>query len=343
MKKIAWLLIAVLLLTSLASCSNRPRSELEKSFVTESVSGGVKIVHYSGSHSTLEIPSTIGGKTVVAIGDEVFAKAYLLTEVVIPNTVKEIGARAFQGCLALEKIVIPDSVTEIGEYAFFGCWAAKTLEIGAGLNKIGTQALQYCKSLEKIIVSKDNNAYKASDDGVLFSADYETLLCYPASAPMTSYTVPNNCTTIADYAFRNCSKLETLTLGENVLEIGDGAFLASASLKNVTLSASLEYLGYTTFADCTALEEIVIPEGIKTIGYLIEDGECGSTFDGCTALRRVVLPVSLTNIFANSFFECAALAEIAYCGTQSEWKNVIIGQGNETLAAATVQYDYDAE
>ncbi len=342
MKKIAWLLVAVMLLTCLASCGNQTRNELEKAFTTVPVSGGVKIVHYSGNYSTLEIPSTIGGKTVVEIGDDVFAKSYLLTEVVIPDTVKVIGARAFQGCLALERIVIPDSVTEIGEYAFFGCWAAKTLEIGKKLNKMGDQAIQYCKSLEKIIVSEDNNSYKASDDGVLFTADYKTLLCYPGSAPMTSYTIPNNCTTIDNYAFRNSSKLEKLTIGAHVTEIGDGAFYACASLKEVTLAASVEYLGYTTFADCVALEEITIPEGIETIGYLIEEGECGSTFDGCVSLRRVVLPASLTNIYANSFLECEALTEVAYCGSQSAWKNVIIGQGNDTLTLASINYDHKA-
>lgn len=343
MKKIAWLLVAVLLLTCLASCKNQARSELEKAFTTVSVNGGVKIVHYSGNYSTLEIPSTIGGKTVVEIGDDVFAKSYLLTEVVIPDTVKVIGARAFQGCLALERIVIPDSVTEIGEYAFFGCWAAKSLEIGENLNKMGDQAIQYCKSLEKIVVSKDNNTYKTSDDGVLFTADYKTLLCYPGSAPMTSYTVPNNCKNIADYAFRNSSKLEKLTIGEQVTEIGDGAFYACEKLKEVTFAASVEYLGYSTFADCASLEEIIIPQGVKTIGYLIEQGECGSTFDGCVSLRRVVLPASLTNIYANSFLECAALTEVDFCGSQSEWKNVIVGQGNDTLTMATIRYDYDVE
>ena len=343
MKKIAWLLVAVMLLTCLISCNNQARSEVEKAFTTVSVSGGVKIVHYTGNYSTLEIPSTIGGKTVVEIGDDVFAKSYLLTEVVIPDTVKVIGARAFQGCLALERIVIPDSVIEIGEYAFFGCWAAKTLEIGAKLNKMGDQAIQYCKSLEKIIVSEENDTYKASDDGVLFTADYKTLLCYPASAPTTSYTIPNNCVSIADYAFRNNNKLEKLTVGAHVTEIGDGAFYACEKLKEVSLAASVEYLGYTTFADCAALEEIVIPEGIKTIGYLIEQGECGSTFDGCVSLRRVVLPTSLTNVYASSFLECAALAEVDYCGGQSEWKNVIIGQGNDALTSATIRYDYTAE
>ena len=48
-------------------------------------------------------------------------------------------------------VVIPDSVTKIGVYAF-----------------------NYCKSLESIEVSENNQRY-ASEDGVLFSKDKATL------------------------------------------------------------------------------------------------------------------------------------------------------------------------
>lgn len=339
MKKLAWILVLSMLLSCLVACGG-PKTELEKAFTTVNVDGGVKIIAYSGNHTKLEIPSTIGKKTVVEIGDEVFAQSYLLTEIVIPDTVHTIGNRAFQGCLALEKIVIPDSVKEIGDYAFFGCWAAKTLEIGAGLNRMGRQAIQFCKSLETITVSKDNNTFVASEEGVLFTADYKTLLCYPAASSVTSYTVPNNCTTIKDYAFRNCATLESVTIGEQVTEIGDSAFYACENLKSVTLNAAVEYLGYSLFANCVALEEIVIPEGVKTIGYMLEDGECGSTFASCTALKRVVIPASMTNVFASSFYDCPALEQVAFRGSETEWNAVVIGQGNELLTGAKVTFNY---
>ena len=342
MKKLAWILVLTLLVSCLASCGGA-KTELEKAFTTVSVEGGLKIVGYEGNATKLEIPSTIGKKTVVEIGDEVFAQSYLLTEVVIPDTVKVIGKRAFQGCLALEKIVIPDSVKEIGDYAFFGCWAAKTLEIGSGLNKMGRQAIQYCKSLEQIIVSPDNKTYAIDDHGVLYTADYKTLLCFPGASDVKSFTIPANCTTIHDYAFRNSVNLEELTIGAHVIEIGDGAFYGCENLKKVTLEAPVEYLGYTTFANCTALEEIVIPQGIRTIGYVLEDGECGSTFAGCTSLKRVVIPASVTNIYASSFYECTALEEVAYCGTEAEWSKVIIGQSNELFTGAKITYNYDVE
>ena len=116
MKKIAWILVLTLLLACLTACGGG-KTELDKAFTTINVDGGLKIIDYNGNHTTLEIPSTIGKKTVVEIGDEAFAQSYLLTEIVIPDPVRVIGDHAFRGCLALEKIVIPDSVKEIGDFA----------------------------------------------------------------------------------------------------------------------------------------------------------------------------------------------------------------------------------
>ena len=57
---------------------------------------------------TVTIPSTIGGKTVVSIGntkntwnDGAFENCVGLTEVIIPNTVTTIGNRAFYNCPGL--------------------------------------------------------------------------------------------------------------------------------------------------------------------------------------------------------------------------------------------------
>jgi hypothetical protein len=132
-------------------------------------------------------------------------------------------------------------------------------------------------------------------------------------------------------------------VGAHVTEIGKNAFYTCEKLKSVTLNATVEYLDYSVFANCEALEEIVIPEGVKTIGYLLEDGECGSTFSNCTALKRVVFPASLTNIYANAFYGCTSLEEIAFCGSESAWGNVMIGQGNDQLGTIKVTCNYNAQ
>ena len=69
----------------------------------------------------LNIPSTLGGKTVTAIGDGAFQACTVVTGIIIPSTVKTIGKNAFAFCFSLTKIEIPSSVTSINSNAFSRC------------------------------------------------------------------------------------------------------------------------------------------------------------------------------------------------------------------------------
>ena len=71
---------------------------------------------YSECGNNVTIPSTIGGKSVTAIGDNAF-KEKAITSVVIPNSVRDIGQYAFHNN-QLTSVTIPNSVTSIGNNAF---------------------------------------------------------------------------------------------------------------------------------------------------------------------------------------------------------------------------------
>ncbi|MDD6703187.1 MAG: leucine-rich repeat protein [Clostridiaceae bacterium] len=87
---------------------------------TYTVSAGkVTIVSYpEQAEGTVNIPSSIEGKNVVAIDDGAFQACTLITEVNIPDTVTSIGRYAFAYCISLKSVTIPSSVTSIGEKAF---------------------------------------------------------------------------------------------------------------------------------------------------------------------------------------------------------------------------------
>lgn len=76
------------------------------------------ITEYSGKESVAEIPESIEGYTVTAIGDYAFSKNYHLMGVRIPATVKVIGEGAFFYCYNMSTVTIPDTVESIGEKAF---------------------------------------------------------------------------------------------------------------------------------------------------------------------------------------------------------------------------------
>ena len=78
------------------------------------------VTGYDGNALTLDIPGTLGGLTVRAIGREAFCGSRYLTAVTIPEGVTEIGKYAFQGCVGLQNVTVPSTLRNIGEGAFYG-------------------------------------------------------------------------------------------------------------------------------------------------------------------------------------------------------------------------------
>ena len=68
---------------------------------------------YSECGNNVTIPSTIGGKSVTAIGDNAF-KNKSITSVVIPNSVTSIGNSAFRDN-QIASVEISDSLTTISD------------------------------------------------------------------------------------------------------------------------------------------------------------------------------------------------------------------------------------
>lgn len=76
-------------------------------------------------------------------------------------------------------------------------------------------------SLESIECDSD---YFKSIDGVLFTADYKTLVRYPPKKNGTDYVVPDSVVNIGSCAFRNCEFLENIILPNSLTRIGEEAF-----------------------------------------------------------------------------------------------------------------------
>ena len=68
-----------------------------------------------------------------------------------------------------------------------------------------------------------------------------------------------------------------------------------------------------------------------------------SAFFGKDHLASIVIPSSVTNIDYLAFEGCTSLTTVYYAGTQEQWNNIIIGDGNEALTNATIHYNYTGE
>lgn len=80
---------------------------------------GITITGYSGSDKKLNIPESIDGISVVAIGREAFKNASF-EEVILPQGLEKIDWFAFSDCIDLSTVTIPNSVSKIEYGAFDG-------------------------------------------------------------------------------------------------------------------------------------------------------------------------------------------------------------------------------
>ena len=234
-----------------------------------------------------------------AIPDYAFQNCGSLTSVTIPEGVTTVGDYAFSGT-ALEKIVIPSSMTTVGADAF-SCPNLKTA---------GPIGGEYDIELNWTITTVAN-----------------ILINFP---DLTSVTIPNSVTTIADFTFIDCGKLENVTIPDGVTTIGEYAFSGCRKLANVRIPDGVTTIGEYAFSDCAKLTSAAIPVGVTTIGQ--------NTFFNCGNLSSVTIPPSVTTIGYQAFYQCRSLDLVRYVGTEDRWNQITIKPYNDELGAATIEY-----
>lgn len=151
---------------------------------------------------------------------------------------------------------------------------------------------------------------------------------FKALNTITSVTIPDSITYIADFAFAECDYITKITLPDSITTLGVGAFYSCSALEEITLSASLTEIGDLAFWDCDKLASITLPEGLKTIG-------AGAFFDA-DILNNVVLPASIESVGKTAFFYCDALTAVtvkAEKATFGEW--ALGNKDNVTVKAYT--------
>ena len=247
-----------------------------------------------------ELTSVIIPNGVESISSQAFGDCYKLTEVSIPNSVISIGSGAFGNCGKLTSITIPNSVTSIGQMAFSGsgltsitiphsvtkiegytfqaCRGLTTVAIPSTIAEIDGSAFRLCTGLTSIEVEEGNTRF-ASQDGVLFTKDMTTLVCYPAGRADPSYTIPNSVTQIGTQSFAYCLNLTSMDFPSSLQSIGWSAFTGCSSLASVTFPNSLTWINMYAFQDCSSLTSITIPGSVNHLSEM--------AFNGCTGLKEI--------------------------------------------------------
>lgn len=323
MKKIFSLILSLAMLLTITSGLNltayADSSQYGNIYYEEKEDGTIEITGCTSSATSINIPSTIVGKTVTSIRNCAFYGCKSLTSVTIPNSITSIGREAFYDCTSLTSISIPHSVTSIDNYAFYGT-SLINLSIPASVASIGEGAFNGCKSLANVTIGNNDSAEKRS-------------------------------TEIGNSAFSECTSLSSVTIGNNVTSIGAAAFSDCSSLTSVTIPNSVTSIEYGTFSYCENLTSVTIPNSVTSIG--------DEVFYRCSSLKNITIPDSVTSIGDHAFFECKLvtltmgngvnyidscaflnceqLYEVNYNGTVAQWKAISVDSNNSNLTKAIIK------
>ena len=129
-------------------------------------------------------------------------------------------------------------------------------------------------------------------DGNEFVIEDGVLIMYTGTD--TEVIVPDEVTSIGDYAFSNCSALTSITLPGGVSRIGNYAFEQCSSLTRIQLPSGLASIGNRAFSYCSSLTSLELPSGLTEIG--------GLAFYDCDSLTN--LAVAEGNATYRSFNGC---------------------------------------
>ena len=233
--------------------------------VTVETSGGTKIGDFAFFECTKLTTLTLG-EGVQSVGAMAFADTKL-TAITLPDSLETIGVGAFGGCEIAEitmgnkvssigayafaanplsDVTLPDSVTEIA-YGAFACENFANMELPNAVVKMSVATGADSPWMDTL-----ENGYAGN---ILIYAGNKN---YNAGSDATEFTVNPGTTVIADMAFQNMEKLETVTLPDGLLSIGSMAFFNCSSMETITIPASVTYIAPDAFIGCTALKTIQV-------------------------------------------------------------------------------------
>lgn len=229
----AFLAVAMLLtlLPAAAFAAPAPESDFEYG-----VSDGRAIItKYKGAGGTVEIPATLGGYPVKAMGMHAFVECTSLKSVSMPESVtwignsafigctglesvklpaglKSIGEKAFYSCTSLTSVVIPDKVTSIADLAFYGCLNLESITVPAGITTLDSSFVYGCTNLKKIEFKGTQAQWNALSIDSNFLPVGVGIVC--ADGTIGGGSDPN----VKNYALTVCGKAVTSANCDNILE-----------------------------------------------------------------------------------------------------------------------------
>lgn len=258
-----------------------------------------------------------------------------------------------------KELTIPDTiegkkVTYLGKYALGNDHDNSPLEtvtIPDSIEYISSDnPFMYCTKLREINVSSGNKNY-VSEDGVLYTKDKTTLICYPSAKKGESFTIGSKVKDIGTAAVF-MTELKKISFPASLETIDRHSFNSNQELTAVDLSkTSLTDIGAFAFSDCSKLSDVKLPDTIDTIG--------GGAFSNCKALTEIELPMGLLSVGQSAFANTgltyiiipSSVQDIGYSafgynisddGKETAVEGfTVVGESDSAASSYSVDYDED--
>ena len=244
---VAVIILAVFPVVAICETSYAPQSD----FLYELIDDKVYITAYLGTDAVVNVPPEIEGKPVVSVHFPISTTKitydHTVKKVILPDTVRELAREAFAHFMSLSEIEGLGHIEIIGVNAFMEN-PVRELNFSESLQHIGGNALsvdiekitlpdnvQYDPgAFEELLVDQflllptGSNPTLALLDGMLYTADPQTLIKVPNTTSTSLFSIPEGTLRIVNGAFRTTT-IQEVSIPASVVEIEYQGFRRGAN------------------------------------------------------------------------------------------------------------------
>ena len=298
--------------------------------------------------------------SVEAIDISAFDYDWGLKTITVPASLKYVGSRAFYNTLLWEPsdLVFPEGCEYIGDEAFHSALkSGGVVSLPSTLKYLGEKAFTNA-FISDFIVASDNEFY-CSENHAIYTKDMKEIRMIAPDAEYTGeFIVPDGVEKISAECFNVIQEIETIYIPASVTDIAEGAFFSDFDLKEIIVDeANNNYKSENglllskdgklllAWPDGIETSELIIPEGVERIGEYLFYGRTDvsysivlpesvkeiGTMSLPASISSLTLPVSLEKIDAYVFYNGIYVETIYYNGTEDDWNNIIVEDGNSAL------------
>lgn len=342
------------------------------------ISNGLTEIGFSAFRNCISLATITLPNSLISLENNVFQGCTSLISIKIPDSVTSIDSNMFLGCNNLTSVSLSTSLTTIPTYAFYYLDNLTSIVIPDSVTKISLQAFWECDNLKNIYYSGTSEDWTNIDIAALNQVLSNPTIHFNSSGPedvvgnvyeyevisdnevkltkyngaesslaipteLDGYTVAE----IGDFAFDNCTTLQSIHISSTIRGIGSRAFIGCTNLTAITVEgghpyfASHEGVLYSLATQTSAGSLVAYPSAKPEDSYdssvITGISKIGDyAFFGCQYLKTIQLSSTITSIGVAAFADCSRLTSIAVEETSTNYASldgVLYSRTNASLVA----------